>query len=220
MPHECYDALIDSSLDVLLIVQYFGKCFCIALLSHKWSTNHHVAVQCFHIGSCEVTVLVVHEVLHIRVAHIAILLTRNHLKRLHDYLLVASLTDSSEPVLWVIITLRSYILTLTGVVDTLDGREREVNIPTGEVRLVVVHHLLEGVVSLLPSGTESHNQDDLVVALLAVDHAGHFLLIRLIVRRIVVVVVATSCEAHSRHEGNCCHHEKLNCLHFQFDLKS
>ena len=82
----------------------------------------------------------------------------------------------------VVVTLGGYILTSAGVVDTLDGRERKVNVPTGEVSLIVSHNLVEGVVSLLPSRTESDEQDGLLTCLLVLDHCVHFFLILLIVR--------------------------------------
>ena len=120
MTHESHDTLSHSGLHVSLVVQCGSQCFGVALLSHQWGTYNHLAVQTLHVSISEVAITVVHEVLHIAVAHTAILLTRDYLQRLYHHLLVTSQTDSSEPVLWVVVVLWIHILTRTGIVDT-DG---------------------------------------------------------------------------------------------------
>ena len=121
MTHESHDALSHSGLHVSLVVQCGGQCFGVALLCHQWGTYNHLAVQTLHVSISEVAITVVHKVLHIAVAHTAILFTRDYLQRLYHHLLVTSQTDSSEPVLWVVVVLWIHILTRTGIVDT-DGR--------------------------------------------------------------------------------------------------
>ena len=166
MTHESYDTISYSCLHVGFVVKCSSQCLRVALLSHQRCTYHHLTIEALHIGICEITIAVVHEVLHIAVANTAILLTRDHLQRLYHNLLVACQTDSGEPVLGVVIVFRSYILTSTGLVDT-DGRgEREIDIPTRECCLVVINHLIEGVISLFPSRTEGYKQNHLVALLL------------------------------------------------------
>ncbi len=80
MSHESDNTLIDGSLDIRLVIQNSGKCLCITLLCHQWSTYYDIQVETLHICIGEVTIAVVHEVLDIRVTNTAILLTRDHLQ--------------------------------------------------------------------------------------------------------------------------------------------
>ena len=80
MTHESDNTLIDSSLDIRFVIQNSGKCLCITLLCHQWSTYYDIQVETLHICIGEVTVTVVHEVLNISVTNTAILLTGNHLQ--------------------------------------------------------------------------------------------------------------------------------------------
>ena len=120
MTHESNDTISQSCLYVGFVVKCISQCLRVALLSHQRCTYHHLTVDALHIGICEITIAVVHEVLHIAVANTTILLTRDHLQRLYHDLLVACQTNSGEPVLWIVVVFRSHILTFTGIVDT-DG---------------------------------------------------------------------------------------------------
>ena len=118
--HKSNDALSYCSLHISLVVQSGSQCLGVALLCHQWCTYYHLTIDALHISIGEVTITVIHKVLHIAVAYTAILLARDYLQRLNYNLLVTSQTDSGEPVLWVVIVLWIYILTSTGIVDT-DG---------------------------------------------------------------------------------------------------
>ena len=169
MTHECHNTLSDSSLDIRLFIQHFCKVLCIALLSHQRGTHHHIQVETLHIGICKVAVTVVHEVLHIGIAYTTVLLTRNHLQRLNHNLFVACQTDSGEPVLRIKEFFWIHILASTSLVDTDGRREREEYIPSIKLLPIILNHFLEGVVSLLPSRTEGHQQNHFVAGLTCLD---------------------------------------------------
>ena len=118
MTHEGDNALGHSCLHVSLVVQGLGQRLGVALLSHQRGTHYDLTIETLHIFVAEVTITVVHEVLYIAVAHTTILLTRNHLQRLHHYLLIASKANGCEPVLGIVVVFRINVLTSTGVVDT------------------------------------------------------------------------------------------------------
>ena len=118
MTHEGHDALSHCCLYVGLVVQCLSQHLGITLFCHQRGTHHHVLVETLHVGIGKVAVAVVHEVLHITVAHTTILLTRDDLQRLYHHLLIACQADGREPVLRIVVIFRIDILTGTGIVDT------------------------------------------------------------------------------------------------------
>ena len=79
--HECHHStVVNHGLYVTLVYEDVGQCIHVIVITHQWNADSHLLVDAVHVIHGEVVVFVVHEVLDIRVAHTAVLFTRNHLE--------------------------------------------------------------------------------------------------------------------------------------------
>ena len=176
-------------------------------------------------GTCNVAV--VHELLH-ACYNCSKLFARDDLQGLHIDLAVLGITDGMEEVAGlVVVTLHEiacivFVLTNACTVDADVAREAHIDVSLGESFLVSYLRGIESLESVVPSGTESNEQDSNVIARLLLLFGNHLVVDRIlrhnVVNRLVVlgvflvVTIAASCEDRSYH----CHGSKdkeINLLH-------